>query len=85
MSPLDMERYFPAMLEGDLGHSAHFLTQFFANRPLPGWGRYRTPVEKLYMCGASTYPGQGVTGGGRAAVQIIMEDLGIDFRQVAKK
>jgi len=85
MSPLDMERIFPSMLEGDLGHSAHFLTQFFGNRPLPGWGHYRTPVKGLYMCGASTYPGQGVTGGGRAAVQIIMEDLGIDFRQVAKK
>ncbi len=85
MSPLDMSRYFPSMLEGDLGHAAHFLTQFFANRPLPGWGRYRTPIERLYMCGASTYPGQGVTGGGRAAVQIVMEDLGIDFKKVIQK
>ncbi|MBU2608383.1 MAG: NAD(P)/FAD-dependent oxidoreductase [Chloroflexi bacterium] len=85
MSPLDMSRYFPSMLEGDLGHIGPFLTQFFANRPLPGWGRYRTPIERLYMCGASTYPGQGVTCGGRAAVQIIMEDLGIDFRKVIKK
>ena len=84
MSPLDMERNFPAMLHGDLGHSAHFLTQFFANRPLPGWGHYQTPVDKLYMCGASTYPGQGVTCGGRAAVQVIAEDLGIDFRALAK-
>ncbi len=85
MSPLDITRNFPSMLEGDMGHIAHFLTQFFANRPLPGWGHYRTPIERLYMCGASTYPGQGVTGGGRAAVQIVMEDLGIDFRKVIKK
>jgi len=85
MSPRDMPRNFPSMLEGDLGHIAHFLTQFFANRPIPGWGHYKTPVSKLYMCGASTYPGQGVTCGGRAAVQAIMEDLGIDFRKVVKK
>jgi phytoene dehydrogenase-like protein len=85
MSPLDISRIFPSMLEGDIGHIAHFLTQFFANRPLPGYGHYRTPVEKLYMCGASTHPGMGVTGGGRAAVQVIMGDLGIDFKKVAKK
>lgn len=85
MSPLDIPRIFPSMLEGDIGHIAHFLTQFFANRPLPGYGHYRTPVEKLYMCGASTHPGMGVTGGARAAVQVIMDDLGIDFKKVAKK
>lgn len=82
MSPLDIPKYFPSMLDGDIGHIAHFLTQFFANRPLPGYGHYRTPVEKLYMCGASTHPGMGVTGGGRAAVQVIMDDLGIDFKKV---
>ncbi|MBU2608701.1 MAG: NAD(P)/FAD-dependent oxidoreductase [Chloroflexi bacterium] len=85
MSPLDIERIFPSMLEGDIGHIAHFLTQFFDNRPIPGYGHYRTPVDKLYMCGASTHPGMGVTGGGRAAVQVIMEDLGIDFKKVIKK
>ena len=82
MSPLDIPKYFPSMLDGDIGHIAHFLTQFFANRPLPGYGHYRTPVEKLYMCGASTHPGMGVTGGGRAAVQVIMDALGIDFKKV---
>lgn len=85
MSPLDISRYFPSMLEGDIGHIAHFLTQFFANRPLPGYGNYKTPIKKLYMCGASTHPGMGVTSGGRATVQVIMEDLGIDFKKVVKK
>ncbi len=85
MSPLDMPKYFPSMLEGDTGHLALFLDQFFANRPLPGYGHYRTPIESLYMCGASTHPGVGVTGGGRAAVQVIMEDLGIDFRKLVQK
>jgi len=85
MSPLDMEKYFPSMLDGDIGHIGQFLTQFFAHRPLPGMGQYRTPIENLYQCGASTHPGLGVSGGGRATVQVIMEDLGIDFRKVIKK
>ncbi len=82
MSPLDLEQYFPSMQAGDMGHIGQFMTQFFAYRPLPGWGHYRTPLNKLYMCGASTHPGLGVVGGGRATVQVIMEDLGIDFKKV---
>lgn len=85
MSPLDFERDNPAMVGGDIMHIGSFLTQFFSNRPLAGWGHYRTPVKKLYMCGGSTHPGAGVTGGGRAAVQLIMEDLGIDFKKVIAK
>jgi phytoene dehydrogenase-like protein len=37
------------------------------------------------MCGASTHPGAGITGGGRAATEAIMEDLGMDFRKVIPK
>lgn len=85
-SPLDIERRNPAMKEGDMGHIGHFLTQFFSNRPVHGFGQYRTPIKRLYMCGASTHPGLGVTGGpGRAAAQVIMEDLGIEFRKIVAK
>ncbi|MBU2497804.1 MAG: NAD(P)/FAD-dependent oxidoreductase [Proteobacteria bacterium] len=85
LSPYDFEQYNPAMVHGDLMHIGAFLTQYFSNRPLPGWGRYRTPVKRLYMCGGSTHPGAGVTGGGRAATKAIMEDLSIDFRKIAAK
>ncbi len=85
MSPLDIERYFPSMLAGDIGHIGQFLTQFFAHRPLAGLGQYRTPIGKLYLCGASTHPGLGVSGSGRATVQVIMEDLGINFKKVIAK
>lgn len=84
-SPLDFERTNPAWQGGDLLHIGAFLSQYLSNRPLLGWGQYRTPVKNLYMCGASTHPGGGVTGGGRAAVQVIMEDLGIDFKKVIAK
>ena len=31
-------------------------------RPVPGWqGGYRTPIEDLFLCGASCHPGPGVT------------------------
>ena len=34
----------------------------FFMRPIPGWSRYRTPIAGLYLCGAGTHPGGGVTG-----------------------
>jgi len=84
-SPLDLERINPAWVAGDLMHIGLFLSQYLSNRPLPGWSNYRTPVKNLYMCGSSTHPGGGVTGGGRAAAQLIMEELGIDFKKVVAK
>lgn len=82
MSPIDIEKYNPAMVKGDIMHIGAFLSQYFTNRPLPGWGNYRTPIRKLYLCGASTHPGGGVTGGGRATAQVVLEDLGLDFERV---
>jgi phytoene dehydrogenase-like protein len=84
-SPLDLERTNPAFVSADCMHIGLFLSQYLSYRPLPGWGNYRTPVKNLYMCGASTHPGAGVTGGGRASVQVVMEDLGIDFKKVITK
>jgi phytoene dehydrogenase-like protein len=81
MSPLDLERHNPAMMYGDFGTIGAHLHQTAGNRPLPAWN-YRTPVARLYMCGASCHPGGSVIGGGRAAVQVVMEDLDIDFENV---
>lgn len=80
-SPLELERYNPAMPRGDLMHIGTFFHQVMGNRPIPTWN-YRTPIKKLYMCGASTHPGPGVNGGSRAAMPVVMEDLGIDFEKV---
>ena len=38
------------------------LDQIFFMRPVPGWARYRTPIENLYLCGSGTHPGGGITG-----------------------
>ncbi|MBW1901768.1 MAG: NAD(P)/FAD-dependent oxidoreductase [Deltaproteobacteria bacterium] len=80
-TPLDLERRNPAMIGGDYSHLGMHLSQLMGNRYLPGWS-YKTPVEKFWMCGPSCHPGVGVNGGGRAAVQPVMEELGIDFESV---
>jgi len=85
ISPADIERYNPSMQSGDIMHISSSIAQSYGNRPIGGWGQYRTPINRLYMCGASTHPGGGVTGGGRAAALLIMEDLGIDYKKVVGK
>jgi phytoene dehydrogenase-like protein len=51
------------------------LEHLFFMRPVPGWAQYRTPVRGLYLCGAGTHPGGGVTGApGYNAAQRILKD-----------
>ena len=82
-SPLDIVRRTKSMLASDFNHIAHHIYQLLGNRPLPGMNG-RTPIEKLYMCGPCCHPGGGVSGGGRAQVQPVLEDLGIDFIDLIK-
>src|SRR3546814_7327163 len=80
MTPLDITRYNTSLVNGDIQHLGIYSWQLGGNRPIPGWGQYRTPIDKLYMTAGSTHPGGGVTGGpGRNAAQVIFEDLGLDF------
>ncbi len=62
LSPLDLERHDPNLVGGDNGAGSHHLRQSFMLRPLPGWSAYRTPIDGLWMTGAATWPGAGVTG-----------------------
>ena len=68
----------PDNLLAVLDNSEHHLdrSQLFFMRPLPGWAQYRTPVDGLYLCGAGTHPGGGVTGApGYNAARRILRDL----------
>ncbi len=62
-SPLDLEAENPNLLGGDNLGGSHHLSQNFLFRPVAGWSRYRTPVDRLYLVGASTWPGAGVGAG----------------------
>jgi len=61
ITPLDLERRF-GITEGNIFHGDIRLDQLFFMRPVAGWARYKTPLEGLYLCGAGTHPGGGVTG-----------------------
>ena len=61
LTPVDLEAQF-GITEGNIFHGDISLEQMFFMRPLPGWSQYRTPVDGLWLCGAGTHPGGGVTG-----------------------
>jgi phytoene dehydrogenase-like protein len=76
LSPLDLERIF-GLVGGDIMHGKLDLDQMFSARPVLGHGSYRSPVPGLYMCGAGTHPGGGVTGApGHNAAREILKDAG---------
>ena len=73
-SPLDLERKF-GLVGGDIFHGRMSLDQLWAARPVLGHGDYRAPIKGLYMCGAGTHPGGGVTGApGHNAARAILAD-----------
>ncbi len=74
LSPLDLERKF-GLTKGDIMHGNMSLDQMFSTRPMLGHGNYRSPIKGLYMCGAGTHPGGGVTGapGHNCANEIIRD------------
>ena len=75
-SPLDLERKF-GLSGGDIMHGNMSLDQLWSARPILGNGAYRGPLKGLYMCGAGTHPGGGVTGApGHNAAQEILADGG---------
>jgi phytoene dehydrogenase-like protein len=75
ITPLDLERRF-GITEGNIFHGDIRLDQLFFSRPLPGWAHYKTPIEGLYLCGAGTHPGGGVTGApGYNAAHTILRDI----------
>ncbi|MEE9132677.1 MAG: NAD(P)/FAD-dependent oxidoreductase [Gemmatimonadota bacterium] len=75
LTPLDLEEVF-GLTEGNIYHGEMTLDQLFVMRPVPGWSRYRMPVGGLYLCGAGTHPGGGVTGAsGYNAAREVLADV----------
>lgn len=74
LTPLDLETIY-GLPEGSYSHGEMTLDQFLYMRPVPGWAQYRTPIRNLYLCGAGTHPGGGVTGvpGSNAAREVLKD------------
>ncbi|MCC5983009.1 MAG: NAD(P)/FAD-dependent oxidoreductase [Rhodobacteraceae bacterium] len=74
--------YTPRDIEADInmpgGNSQHgelTLDQLFFMRPVPGYADYRSPVRRLYQCGASSHPGGAVSAvPGHNAAREILKD-----------
>src|SRR5687768_8641563 len=74
LTPLDIEQTF-GLTEGNIFQGELTLEQLFFLRPVPGWARYSTPIDRLYLCGSATHPGGGIMGapGKNAADRIVKE------------
>lgn len=81
-SVIDSKLYLPKDIEDDIrmpgGNTQHgelSLDQLFFMRPVPGYADYRSPVDGLYQCGASTHPGGAVSAvNGHNAAREILKD-----------
>ena len=61
LTPLDLEREY-GLTEGCIFHGQMALDQLWFMRPVPGPAPYHTPIPNLFLCGAGSHPGGGVTG-----------------------
>jgi phytoene dehydrogenase-like protein len=74
LTPVDLERDY-ALTGGHIFHGEPALDQLFTMRPILGWARYRTPIDGLYLCGAGTHGGLGISGApGRNAAREVTRD-----------
>lgn len=77
--PTFIEAKLPNMVRGSIKHGAYVPTQMLSNRPNADCSSYRTPIENLYVAGASVWPGGMVLlGSGYNAAGVIADDLGLD-------
>ncbi|MBX3702570.1 MAG: NAD(P)/FAD-dependent oxidoreductase [Steroidobacteraceae bacterium] len=61
LAPPDLEARF-GLPEGAVSRGEVALDQLLFMRPVAGCGRHAMPVPGLYLCGAGTHPGPGLTG-----------------------
>ena len=61
--PEDLESEDANLASGAVNGGTAQLHQQLIFRPIPGLGRPETPIENLYLAGASAHPGGGVHGG----------------------
>ena len=76
-TPVGIEQRFPNMRRGAIKHGDYKPIQLGCFRPNQDCSNTATPIEGLYVCGASTYPGGMVLGGpGYLGANKVAEDLG---------
>jgi phytoene dehydrogenase-like protein len=75
-TPWDIENEV-GLTEGNIFQGELSLEQLFFNRPVPGYARFRTPIQDLWLAGSSTHPGGGLMGAnGRLAALEVLRSRG---------
>ena len=73
LTPADIEQEFN-ITGGHWHHGEFTLDQFMFVRPVAGSSQYEMPINGLFLCGAGSHPGGGISGAcGRNAAQVILE------------
>ena len=76
-TPADIENKFVNMVQGSYKQGAYDSTQMGYWRPNDDCPNHRTPINNLYLGGASSYPGGLVTfGAGYGTANVVAEDIG---------
>jgi len=77
LTPVDIEREF-SMTGGHWHHGELALDQYLFTRPVASAAQYRMPLDGLWLCGAGTHPGGGISGapGYNAASAILKREDG---------
>ncbi|VFJ13564.1 Phytoene desaturase (Neurosporene-forming) [Candidatus Nitrosocosmicus franklandus] len=83
-SPVDYEKKPINSIRGTLASGAILPYQSGWMRPVPQLSNYKVPsVSNVYLCGSASHPGPGVSmAPGRNAARVILQDLGIDLRNI---
>jgi phytoene dehydrogenase-like protein len=77
-TPEDIEIRLPNMRRGSIKHGDYRPVQLGCFRPNQECSSTNTPIQGLYVCGASTYPGGLVLGGpGYLAANKVADDMGL--------
>jgi phytoene dehydrogenase-like protein len=78
-TPLDIARRIPNMVRGDWMGGLIDLDNMLDKRPFNQLAQYATPIEGLYLCGATQHPHGFVTfAPAYNALQIIADDFGLE-------
>jgi len=78
-SPLDISRRISNMVKGDWMGGLIDLGNMLDQRPFPELSQYKTPVNNLYMCGATQHPHGFITfAPAYNALQVIADDYRLE-------
>ncbi|MCU0599093.1 MAG: NAD(P)/FAD-dependent oxidoreductase [Desulfobacterales bacterium] len=77
--PTYIEHKITNMVQGSFKHGGYIPLQMGYFRPNESCSQVFTPIDGFYVCGASTYPGGMILGGGGyIGANILAEEFGVD-------